>query len=196
MTDEQIAAAQPTLLSQDIPVQIGPIRHILRRNTPLYSRDFAVLRILQDNLGRRPVAWSLTTGGDFYGLEHYVLQQGYAMALQAAPVDTTLPTNDTRRLLGAVLDVPTTERLAWDTYRHARLAERGKAALEPTAEGVSRNLALPFLQLGIAYEARGDREMAIKNLTRAGVISPRPELQAALLNLLAGGDSAATAPRP
>lgn len=191
MTDAQIAAAQPTLLSQDIPVQIGPIRHILRRNTPLYSRDFAVLRILQDNLGRRPVAWSLTTGGDFYGLERYVLQQGYAMALQTTPVDTTLPTIDARRLLGAALDVPTTERLAWDTYRHARLAERGKAVLEPTAEGVSRNMALPFLQLGIAYEARGDRDAAIKNLTRAGVISPRPELQAALLNLLAGGDSAA-----
>ena len=86
--------------------------------------------------------------------------------------------------------------LAWDTYRHARLAQRGKAVLEPTAEGVSRNMALPFLQLGIAYEARGDRDAAIKNLTRAGVISPRPELQAALLNLLAGGDSSATGRRP
>ncbi|MEO8636524.1 MAG: DUF2723 domain-containing protein [Gemmatimonadales bacterium] len=196
MTDAQIAAAQPTLLSQDIPVMIGPIRHVLARNTPLYSRDFAVLRILQDNLGRRPVAWSLTTGGDFYGLDKYIKQQGYAMVLQPTPVDTTLPTIDTRRLLGEALDVPMTERLAWETYRYSRLPERGKGTLEPTAEGVSRNMALPFLQLGIAYEARGDREAAIKNLTRAGVISPRPELQRALLNLLTDQDSPTAVPKP
>jgi hypothetical protein len=135
------------------------------------------------------VAWSLTTGGDFYGMERYIKQQGYAMALQTAPVDTTQAFIDTRRLLGAALDVPLTERLAWETYRYSRLPERGQGSLEPTAEGVSRNMALPFLQLGIAYEARGDREAAIKNLTRAGVISPRPELQAALMNLLTGQDS-------
>lgn len=192
LSDQQIAAARGVVLSQDITLRIGPIRHTLPKGTPLYSRDFAVLRILQDNAGRRPVAWSMTTGGEYYGLDRYLLQQGLAMQLQTEPVDTTRPNVDNRRILGVALDVPTTEALAWNTYRFARLGQGGVAALEPTAMGVANNLSLPFAQLAYAYESRGDRERAVKNLTRAAELSTNPSLERALMTLLIPpvGDSA------
>jgi Protein O-mannosyl-transferase TMEM260-like len=192
MTDAQIAAAQPALLPQDVTLQIGPITHTLPKGTPVYSHDYAVIRLLQDNLGRRPIAWSLTTGADFYGLNRYVLQQGLVMRLQTTAVDTSRTDVDLHRVLGVPLDVPTTDRLAWETYRFARLGERSSASLEPTARGVAGNLALPFAQLAYAYQARGDREAALKNLERASQLSPNPALRQALLNLLAepGADSA------
>lgn len=192
MTDQQIQQAVPQLLPQDITVQIGPITHTLRRGTPFYSHDYAVIRTLQDNLGRRPIAWSLTTGGEFYGLNRYILQQGLVMQLQTAAVDTSKQGIDTHNVLGVSLDVPTTDRLVWETYRYAGLGKTSSAELEPTARGVAGNLALPFAQLAYAYMSAGDRNTALKNLERASLLSPNPAIKQGLLNLLAepGGDSA------
>jgi hypothetical protein len=192
LTDQQILAAQGVLLSEDITLQIGPITHMIPKGTPVYSRDFAVLRILQDNLGRRPIAWSMTTGGEFYGLGRHVLQQGLVMRLEPQVVDTTRPDVDNHRILGVALDVPATESLIWDTYRYARLGQRDVGTLEPTAMGVANNLSLPFAQLAYAYESRKDRERAIRNLNRAADLSTNPALKRALMTLLAqpAGDSA------
>lgn len=192
MTDQQIDQAIPQLLPQDVAVQIGPINHTLRKGTPFYSHDFVVLRMLQENLGRRPVAWSLTTGGEFYGLNPYILQQGMVMQLQTARVDTTRKGIDTHNILGVNLDVPTTDRLVWETYRYAGLGKTSSAELEPTARGVAGNLALPFAQLAYAYMSAGDRAATLKNLERASLLSPNPAIKQGMLNMLAqpGGDSA------
>jgi hypothetical protein len=193
-TDEQIASAQPMLLPQDVPLQIGSLRHVLARGTPLYSRDFVVLRILQDNLGHRPIAWSLTTGGEYYGLERYLLQQGLVMAIQQELVDTTRPEVDMQRILGVALDVPMTDSLLWHTYRYAELMERDAPNIEPTAAGVANNLSLPFAQLAYAYEARGNRERAVENLTRAGRLSTNPALARALQTLIASPEDQPVGP--
>jgi hypothetical protein len=185
MTDEQIAQAEGRLVPQDMTIRIGPLSHVLARGTPLYSRDFVVLRILQDNLGRRPIAWSLTTGPEYYGLDRYLLQQGLVMRLETALVDTTRADVDNHRILGIALDVPTTDRLVWETYRYAGLATDQPKRLEPTAAGVAGNLSLPFAQLAYAYQARANRALAVKNLEQAGRLSTNPALRQALTTLLA-----------
>jgi hypothetical protein len=179
------------MLPRDITVQLGPVSHTLRQGTPIYSRDFAVLRMLQDNLGRRPIGWSLTTGGEYFGLDRYILQQGLVMQLQTAPVDTTRTDVDNRRILGTALDVPTTERLLWETYRYAGLLTDRPKVLEPTAAGIANNLSLPFSQLAYFYEGQGDRAASVRNLTRAGQLSTSPGFQQALSTLLdaSQGDS-------
>lgn len=187
MTDAQIAQAQGVLLSQDVPVVIGPIRHVLPKGTPVYSRDFLVLRVLQENAGKRPIAWSLTTGGEYLGLDQYLLQKGLVMALQPAPPDTTNPNIDHHRILGVPLDVRMTEQLAWKTYRYARLLDGPHPDLEPTAAGVANNLSLPFAQLAYAYESVGDSMQALANLQRAGLLSSNPNLKRALTSLLLPG---------
>ncbi len=81
MTDPQIRDAIGTLLPQDVTLKIGPITHTLRKGTPFYSRDYAVMRILVENAGKRPIAWSVTTGNEFHGLNGYILQQGLVQSL-------------------------------------------------------------------------------------------------------------------
>jgi hypothetical protein len=184
LTDEQIAHADPRLLTQDVAVRIGPIRHVLKRGTPIYSRDFVVLRLLQDNLGRRPIAWSLTTGGEYLGLDRYLVQQGLVMRLDTAVVDTTRADLDYRRILGMPLDVATTDRLAWETYRYAGMLTDAPKELEPTAAGIASNLALPLSQLAYAYDSRRDREAALRNVSRAAQLSTNPAFKQALTTLL------------
>jgi Protein O-mannosyl-transferase TMEM260-like len=185
LTDEQIARAEAQLLPHDITVQLGPVSHTLRQGTPIYSRDFAVLRLLQDNLGRRPIGWSLTTGGEYFGLDRLLLQQGLVMQLQTTPIDTTRADVDNRRILGVALDVPVTERLLWETYRYAGLDTDQPKDLEPTAAGIANNLSLPFSQLAYYYEGKGDRTAAVRNLTRAGRLSTNPGFRQALTTLQA-----------
>ena len=196
LTDEQIATMEPVMLPQDVALQIGPIRHVLAKGTPLYSRDFVVLRLLQDNLGKRPIAWSMTTGGEYYGLEPFLVQRGLVMALQGTPVDTTQPGIDTHRLLGVALDVPATERLMNETYRYARLEGRASHELEPTAAGVSNNLALPLAQLAYAYDKLGQREKAVATLTRAANLGTNPAMKRALDVMVSTPADAPIAPSP
>ena len=184
LTDAQIHQAEGRLLPEDVAIRLGPITDTLRKGTALYSRDFLVLRILQENLGRRPIAWSMTTGPGYYGLEPYLLQQGLAMSLQTAPVDTTRSDISTRRILGVAVDIPTTDRLAWDSYRFAGLVERGSTGLEPTSATASNNLSLSFAQLAFAYQDQGDHERAVRNAARAAQLSPNPGFQAAIQRLL------------
>jgi len=185
MSDGQIGQAVPVLLPQDVPLQIGPIRHVLMKGTPVYSRDFVVLRLLQDNAGKRPIAWSLTTGGEFYGLDRYLLQQGLVMRLEMTPVDTTRKDLDYHRILGLPMDPDTTERLVWDTYRYAGFGKRSTRPLEPTAAGVANNLSLPFAQLAYWYQSIDSLDAAVRNLTRASDLSSNPAMRQALMGLLA-----------
>jgi hypothetical protein len=185
MTDQDIENTQGRLLGQDISVKIGPITHTLKKGTPVYSRDFAVIRILMENAGKRPIAWSVTTGGVFYGLNPYILQQGLVQSLQLEPVDTTRADIDNHRILGTALDIPRTQQLIWETYRYADLLKAPVAAeLEPTAAGVASNLALPFAQLTYAYQGKGQQAEAVKNVERASLLSPNPALKRALVNLV------------
>jgi len=185
MSDSQIEQAVPVLLPQDVPLQIGPIRHVLPKGTPVYSRDFVVLRLLQDNAGKRPIAWSMTTGGEFYGLDPYLLQQGLVMRLEMAPVDTANLAIDYHRILGLPMDPVATERLVWDTYRYAGLGDQPVGLLEPTAGGVANNLSLPFAQLAYWYQSIDSLDAAIRNLTRASNLSSNPAMRQALMGILA-----------
>ncbi|MDH5283757.1 MAG: DUF2723 domain-containing protein [Gemmatimonadota bacterium] len=185
MSDDQIAQAVPVLLPQDVTLQIGPIRHLLPKGTPVYSRDFVVLRLLQDNAGKRPIAWSMTTGGEFYGLDPYLLQQGLVMRLEMAPVDTANPAIDYHRILGLPMDPVTTDRLVWETYRYAGLGDGPAGPLEPTAAGVANNLSLPFAQLAYWYQSIDSLDGAVRNLTRASNLSSNPGMRQALMGLLA-----------
>lgn len=186
LRDADILAAQPTMLAEDVTVPIGPIRTVLPRRTVLTGADFVVLRILQENLGRRPIAWSLTTGRDFLGLDRYLVQQGLVFRLASAVPDTADRNLDFHRVLGAPLDVATTSRLAFETYRYAGLLAPGVSAqdLEPTAAGVAGNLSLPLAQLAYAYQARNDAARALQAAEWAGQLSPNPALRRALMQVV------------
>jgi len=145
--------------------------------------DLALLRILQENLGKRPVAWSITAGTQYYHLDPYLLQQGLVQSVQTAVPDTTVDGIMPASITGATLDMAATERLAWDTYRYAGLLHQSRTKFDDTNRSFSATLSLPFTQLAYAYEGLGDYDLTVANLQRAADLSPNPAVLAALQEL-------------
>jgi len=180
MTDEQIAAAVPQVLPQAVPLPLGNGQITLPANTVLYGQDFVSLRILQQNFGRRPVAWGLTAIGSTYGIDSLLVQRGLVVTLEPAPPDTT----DLRYFVGGFvtipLDLPITQRLVFDTYRYADLLAAPPRPLESTAGGIASTLGIPLILLGQAAGSRGDTATALRAMRQAVVLNPNPGVRALL----------------
>jgi hypothetical protein len=168
-------------------VQLGPLTRSLKKGSYLLPNSILSLGIIQQNIGRRPITWGITTGREFGGLADYVVQQGLGYALRTTRPDTTSPALDSRRLAGAPLDLPTTERLVWDTYRYAGLLSGDVTKLESTSASIASTLSLPFTQLTYAYSARGQRDKMMRALDQAMQLTPNPSLRTALAELRVQG---------
>jgi hypothetical protein len=184
MTDEQILAAfDPNAIialgRPGFTVNFGPFSRAYPPNTFPEPNQIASIRIVQQNLGHRPIVWATTTGRDFAGLGDYVIQRGLGFVLLTARPDTTAPGVSTATFGGVPVDVPVTRQLAWDTYRYAGLLSGSHDALETTAASIASSLSLPFGQLAAAAEARGDTAAMVRNLERSLQLSPNPALRAA-----------------
>ena len=188
MTDSMIAAAMSGyVVPEDQPVSLGPLTRTLKAGSFLLPNDILTLSVVQHNVGRRPIVWAITSGKGFGGLSEYVVQQGLGFALRTTKPDTTSPSLDLRRLAGAPLDLPTTERLLWETYRYAGLLEGDVTNLESTSASIASTLSLPYTQLAYAYSERGQYEKMERALDRAMRLSPNPALRAALAELRVRG---------
>ena len=186
MTDSMIASAmQGYYVQQAQEVKLGPLVRRIDAGSFLYPNEILTLSLVQNNVGRRPIVWSVTSGTGVAGLRAYVVQRALGFHLQAAPPDTTDPGLDLRRLAGAPLDVASTETLAFETYRYGDLLARGAAELDPTSASAAASLALPLIQLVYAHQHTGDRERTERAMQAAVKISPNPQLRHALEELLA-----------
>jgi len=192
MTDLMIGQAMNGYLARSaLQVTLGPLTRTIREGTALYPNDILTLGIIQETLGRRPLVWRSTAGRSFAGLSEYVVQRGLGFELLTERPDSAIPALDLHRSAGVTLDVPTTGRLVFDTYRYAGLLERGADGLESTSGGIASTLALPPALLVYAYQSGGDRPAAERALETAARLSPTPDLRAALRAVLdsAGSDS-------
>ncbi|HLG06048.1 MAG TPA: hypothetical protein VI383_07860, partial [Gemmatimonadales bacterium] len=188
MTDEEIRAAVPQALPTDVTLPVGRHQITLPARTALYGKDFLSLRIIQQNFGRRPIAWAVTAAGEAYGLDRFLVQRGLALVLESEPVDTTRSDYDLRRMMGVPLDIPATERLVEETYRYAGLLTAPSPRtrpLESTASGIASTLGLPYSQLAFAMDLRSDTVKLARYLDRAIRLTDNPAL-AASLELLRG----------
>lgn len=192
MTDQDIAQAIPQILPREITLPIGAFSTTLAANTVLYANDFLVLRVIQQNFGRRSLVWGLTAAGNSFGLDRFLVQRGIGIHIQSVPMDTTDVRYDFRRMMGSPLDLPMTERLLLETYRYARLLEGPRRELESTASGIASTLGLPFTQMAYAMEQRRDTAKTLLFLERAVHLSGNPAIAAALNELR--GTAPATPP--
>jgi transmembrane protein TMEM260 (protein O-mannosyltransferase) len=182
MTDQEIDGFIGRLheIAQNTPVQLGPIAHVIPAGAVLAPNDIGVLRIIQANLGYRPIAWSISTGRNFLGLDPYIVQTGLGYSLRPTLPDSTDRRYASRGMNGVLLDVPATTLLVDSVYRWSGLAEiPERAPLEGAAEGVTGNLSQAPLLLAVAADARGDAATALKYLELAYRIRPDPSLKAA-----------------
>ena len=183
MTDTDISQAIPQILPKDITLPVGPHTTTLAANTILYANDFLVLRVIQQNFGRRPLVWGLTAAGTTFGLDRFLVQRGLGINMLPAPVDSTDLGFDFRRMMGSPLDLSMTERLLMETYRYAGLLGGPRRVLESTSNGIASTLGLPFTQMAFAMEQRGDTARTIRFLERAAMLSGNPAVAAALEQL-------------
>ena len=188
MTDSMIAAAMNGyVVPEDQQVSLGPLSRTLEAGSFLLPNDILTLSVVQQNVGRRPIVWAITSGKGFGGLAEYVVQQGLGFVLRTAKPDTTSPSLDVRRLAGAPLDIPTTERLLWETYRYAGLLEGDVTKLESTSASIASTLSLPYTQLAYAFSSRGQYDKMERALDRAMRLTPNLGLRAALAELRVRG---------
>jgi hypothetical protein len=194
MTDSMIQSAMNGYLVRGTQqVTLGPLTRILADGSVLYPNDILALAVIQHNLGRRPIVWAATSGRAFAGLKDYVVQRGLGFELGTALPDTTSPDLDLERFAGVPIDVPTTDRLVFDTYRYGELLERGAEGLETTSASIAATLGLPPALLVYAHASRGDLDRMQRAMRIAVALSPNPDLQAALQ---AVADSAIGLPDP
>jgi hypothetical protein len=184
MSDSVIATAMTGyVVPQAQEISLGPLRRKLEAGKYLLPNEIVSLSIVQQNVGRRPILWALTAGREFAGLGDYVIQQALGFSLQPARPDTTSPALDLRRLAGAPLHVPLTERLVWETYRYGGLLDGDVTRLESTSASIASTLAFPFVQQAYAYGDRGEEAKLQRALEYALRLSPNPTLRAALTDL-------------
>jgi hypothetical protein len=181
MTDSMIQSAMTGYVVRDSQqVTLGPLTRMLGKGEVLYPNDILVLAVLQQNLGRRPIVWGATAGRRFAGLSDYVVQRGLGFEIQSTLPDTTSPDLDLHRFAGVPVDVPTTDRLVFETYRYGDLLSRGSEGLESTSASVAATLGLPPALLVYAHASRGEPEPTRRALGMAVKLSPNPDLRAAL----------------
>jgi hypothetical protein len=182
MTDAEIAAAseRPVMLDKPTTVPFGPIAHTYPARTIFYPNDLLALRIIQQNIGRRPIAWAITTGRDFSGLADYVVQQGLVFRLETALPDTTAPGLVSGGVSGRVMDLPLTRTLIWDTYRYGALLTSSNTKLESTAASIASTMSIPFTLAAYHYDRMGDSTAVLQNLERAQQLAPSEAIETAL----------------
>ncbi len=188
MSDSAIAIAMRGYgVGQAQQLKLGPLTRTLEAGSYLMPNDILSLSVVQQNVGRRPIVWGITAGREFAGLGEYVVQQGLGFRLETTRPDSSSPALDFRRLAGAPLDIPTTERLVWETYRYAGLLEGDVNRLESTSASIASTLSFPLVQLTYGFSARGEEEKLRRALDYALRLSPNPALRAALLELQVRG---------
>jgi hypothetical protein len=177
MSDDELAGLIAQRLQRSLTVDFGTFRHTYPAGTVFYPSDVVAARIIQQNLGRRPIVWAVTAGRQFAGLGDRVVQQGLGFR-----VETEVPDDADVRLFfppgSAPLDVALTRTLVDSAYRYAGLARNGglgdRETIDPTAAGIARTLAYPFARLAEAEAARGDSAAALRHLERAARIVGTP----------------------
>ncbi|MCU0620918.1 MAG: DUF2723 domain-containing protein [Gemmatimonadales bacterium] len=175
MTDADIATASttPVLLERPTTIPFGPISRTYPERTVFYPNDVVSLRIIQQNIGRRPIVWGVTSGREFAGLGEYVVQQGLAFRLETARPDTTRPGIVSGGMSGAALDLPLTTELLWSTYRYGPLPEEaGGRRLDPTSAGIASTMSIPFTLLAYQASLVADSAGVVKHLQRAQQLAP------------------------
>jgi hypothetical protein len=186
MTDSDIQSAVPQYLPRDVSLRFGTHEVTLARGDLLYAKDFLSIRVLQENLGRRPLAWGLSAAGNSYHLDSLLLQQGLAIRVLPEPLDSTATALiDYRMMLKAPLDLAVSDSLLFSTYRYADLLRRGARGLETTSSSTASTLSVVFTQMAYAYEARGDKAMTVRYLEPASKLSNNPAIKRALEELKA-----------
>jgi hypothetical protein len=100
--------------------------------------------------------------------------------LATARPDSTQPGISLGGIGNVAVDMPLTQRLAWDTYRYGALLSGTTDQLESTAASMASSLSIPFTILAYHADTVGDTAAVVKTLERAEQIAPNEAIRSAL----------------
>ncbi len=134
---------------------------IVLQPTDLLRSDLATLQLIRDNLGKRPVYFSRTTGGypDDMGFTPYLVTQGLARKLMPAPVRAAPGLVFDRRL--GWMDLDRTRSLLFEVYHSQSVARRRPLGWVDKA---SESMLVVY---GLTYAVYADLQRAPKDSSRA-----------------------------
>ena len=171
LDDSTIAGLRPMRVDGDVGLNAGGTAIQIRDGTVLYPRDQAVLFVVAKWLGRRPVAFGLSSAGaTSLGLDRQLILRGLAAHVVPGRPDTLR--GAAPGLQGMIVDVERTEYLVNHAFRYGRLFEADTLKLEPSAAAVATSLSLPFLELGQAYAAKRDEAKTLQYFRKAYHLAP------------------------
>ncbi|MDH3291881.1 MAG: DUF2723 domain-containing protein [Gemmatimonadota bacterium] len=136
----------------------------------LERADILTLHLIQQNLGKRPVYISRTTGGwaDRLGFTPYMLGQGMVRRIMPQPIETA-PGIVNLRSLGWV-DIGRTDTLLFQVYQPESAArERPRGWPDPPSEGILSLYALLYAGYAqyLSLQATTDSTLGADSLTLA-----------------------------
>jgi hypothetical protein len=181
LSDSMIANFVPERTDRDYELPLGTRgRLFIPAGSALYAKDMLLFSVLQQNVGRRPIAWSVSAMAKLYGAP--VVQQGLALVLPVDPESTGDVDRSVSMGAGTLpMDVATTTALMDSTWSFGHLLDRDVGVLDPNIAAMARTVALPYTRLAVALLDRGDTLGAIGRLETAAHLAPS---QAAIGQLL------------
>jgi hypothetical protein len=151
----------------------------------LLLQDLATLALIRNNLGKRPIFFSWSTGSypdQTFGLSDYLVSQGFVRKL----MPTRVVPNDSIVLSPVVgfMDLPRTERLMWESYHWRSAArERPFGWIDPPSGSILQLYAVMYQALGVTLKQRGDTTAAVRADSIAAAVrrqvAPEPVAAAA-----------------
>jgi hypothetical protein len=140
---EEYPLSQPTVFHADSLTVTIPATDLLRS-------DLATLQLIRDNLGKRPIYFSRTTGAypDEMGFTGYLLNQGLVRKLMPAPIQAAPGLVYDRRL--GWMDMDRTRTLLFDVYHsHSAARRRPLGWIDRPSESM-------LVVYGLTYAVWGD----------------------------------------
>ncbi|MGH7417709.1 MAG: hypothetical protein ACREKB_08045, partial [Candidatus Rokuibacteriota bacterium] len=181
-SDEQLAALQPYYLLQERQVvRLGgidvPLDPQLLGRSYLERADVAVLQIIKDQLGKRPITFSRTVGlyADQFNLTGHLEGHGFARVLRPTPI---APSDSVKPLaqLGFV-NLPRSATLVFDVYHGDTAARhRPRGWVDHPSEGILTLYGLTYQTLALGLRERSP-ELAARALVTADSIYKNTSVQ-------------------
>ena len=188
LDDPRDTLPEVVLLPQAATVKLGVVTLTIDPKSlgrPYLVRDdLAVLEIIKDQLGRRPIYFSTSTGGyaDQLGLSPYLVGEGLVRRVIPRPVT---PGDSVRLIAGrGFVNVPRSETLAFDVYRGGVTAARPRPRGWVDAASQNSLLGYVFVYDTIAAAAQeadpalAARALALRDAILDNTTYARPEQRA------------------
>ena len=193
LSDEEIDGIRRGIyLRSDYRFTAGTVEQTYPAETVLYPNDILTLRLIQENVGRRSVYFSISAGSDSWvRLGDSLVQEGLAYKLYTDRVPESTQLVDSG--FGMPMNLARTDSLAAHVYRYAGLTAADTTELDATSKNITAHFARLFLSLANGHDSVGNHEQFVESLVRAYDFAPNPRLRELLQSAAPGALESLTA---